>query len=149
MQICSPVITLTHFKTGILYFFTLDCDNSMSCNSNPKYLENIRKTETKKRISNILRPKLDSQRGSFCWERRRLVFYMHTCVYLNITYRLWKITVRKRKKLICPSHSLRITYKPRNHRIPKWLTEPTSPLALHIPVHAGCHAPEENTKYLL
>lgn len=34
----------------------------MSCNRNPKYLENVRKTEKEKGLSNVLRPKQDSQR---------------------------------------------------------------------------------------
>lgn len=41
----------------------LDCDNSVSCNRNPKYLDIIRIMEKKKGLSNILRPKLDSQKG--------------------------------------------------------------------------------------
>lgn len=63
MQICGPIITLMHFKIGILYFCTLDCGNSMSCNRNPKHLESIRKTEKIKGLSSVRRPKLDSQRG--------------------------------------------------------------------------------------
>lgn len=55
------------------------------------------------------------------------------CISLNITYRLWKIPVKKCKKLNSPSQNFRIIYKPRNHRIPTRLMEPTTPFSAPHP----------------